>query len=65
MAFYTYLLRCADGSYYAGHTDDLDFRLASASRALWAAIRRNADRSNWCGPTPSLAATRPSLPSES
>jgi tRNA/rRNA methyltransferase len=26
--FYTYLLRCADGSYYAGHTDDLEARLA-------------------------------------
>lgn len=28
MAFYTYLLRCNDGSYYAGHTDDLVVRLA-------------------------------------
>ncbi len=28
MDFYTYLLRCADGSYYAGHTDDLDLRFA-------------------------------------
>ncbi len=28
MAFYAYLLRCNDGSYYAGHTDDLEFRLA-------------------------------------
>jgi len=27
MAFYTYLLRCADGSYYAGHTDNLEARL--------------------------------------
>jgi tRNA/rRNA methyltransferase len=26
--FYTYLLRCADGHYYAGHTDDLDVRIA-------------------------------------
>jgi tRNA/rRNA methyltransferase len=26
--FYAYLLRCADGSYYAGHTDDLDTRFA-------------------------------------
>ena len=25
--FFTYLLRCADGSYYAGHTDDLEIRL--------------------------------------
>lgn len=28
MDFYTYLLRCSDGSYYAGHTDDLDVRVA-------------------------------------
>ena len=28
MAFYAYLLRCNDGSYYTGHTDDIDYRLA-------------------------------------
>jgi predicted GIY-YIG superfamily endonuclease len=28
MAFYAYLLRCSDGSYYAGHTEDIDYRLA-------------------------------------
>ncbi|HEX8468244.1 MAG TPA: TrmJ/YjtD family RNA methyltransferase [Allosphingosinicella sp.] len=28
MDFYTYLLRCADGHYYCGHTDDLDSRIA-------------------------------------
>jgi len=27
MAFWTYILRCADGSYYTGHTDDLDRRI--------------------------------------
>lgn len=27
MAFWAYLLRCADGSCYAGHTDDLDKRI--------------------------------------
>ena len=26
--FHTYLLRCADASCYAGHTDDLDQRIA-------------------------------------
>jgi tRNA/rRNA methyltransferase len=26
--FYVYLLRCSDGHYYAGHTDDLDARIA-------------------------------------
>ena len=28
MDFHTYLLRCADGTYYTGHTDDLDRRMA-------------------------------------
>jgi predicted GIY-YIG superfamily endonuclease len=28
MAFHTYILRCADGSYYVGHSDDLERRLA-------------------------------------
>jgi predicted GIY-YIG superfamily endonuclease len=26
--FWTYILRCADGSYYVGQTDDIDRRLA-------------------------------------
>ena len=29
MSFYTYMLRCADDSYYVGHTDDLDSRIAA------------------------------------
>jgi predicted GIY-YIG superfamily endonuclease len=28
MPYWTYLLRCADRSYYVGHTDDLDLRIA-------------------------------------
>ena len=28
MAFWIYILRCADGSYYTGHTDNLEHRLA-------------------------------------
>ncbi len=28
MAFWTYILRCADNSYYTGHTDDLERRIA-------------------------------------
>ena len=27
MAFYVYILHCADGSYYAGHTDNLEMRI--------------------------------------
>ena len=29
MAFYVYILRCAESSYYTGHTDDLERRIAS------------------------------------
>ena len=28
MPFYTYILRCSDGTYYTGHTDNLDARMA-------------------------------------
>ena len=28
MQFWVYMLRCRDGSYYTGHTDDLDKRIA-------------------------------------
>lgn len=26
--FFTYMLRCADGSYYVGHTDDIERRVS-------------------------------------
>ena len=29
MAFWAYILRCADGSYYTGHTDNLDLRIGA------------------------------------
>jgi len=29
MSFYAYMLRCADGSFYTGHTDELEARLSS------------------------------------
>ena len=28
MAFWCYILKCSDGKYYTGHTDDLDRRIA-------------------------------------
>jgi putative endonuclease len=31
MAFYVYILKCVDSSYYTGHTDDLEKRLAEHS----------------------------------
>ena len=27
MSFWVYMLRCSDGSYYTGHTDDLEARI--------------------------------------
>ena len=34
MAFYTYLLLCADGQYYTGHTDDLERRIGEHQSGL-------------------------------
>ena len=34
MSFYAYMLRCADGSYYVGHTDDLDGRVGAHHSGL-------------------------------
>ena len=34
MAFHAYILRCSDGSYYTGHTDDLEARIAQHERGL-------------------------------
>ena len=31
-AYHVYMLRCSDGSYYAGHTNDLEHRLAAHER---------------------------------
>ena len=29
LAYHVYMLRCSDGSYYVGHTNDLEHRLAA------------------------------------
>jgi predicted GIY-YIG superfamily endonuclease len=29
MSFWVYILQCSDGSYYTGHTDDLEMRFAA------------------------------------
>ena len=34
MSFYAYMLRCSDGSYYVGHTDDLDARIVAHQSGL-------------------------------
>ena len=32
LAYYVYMLRCSDGSYYVGHTNDLEHRLPAHER---------------------------------
>ena len=34
MSFWVYLLRCSDDSYYTGHTEDLETRLAEHNSGL-------------------------------
>ena len=38
LTFWAYMLRCADGSYYTGHTDNLEFRVAQ---------HRHGEGSDW------------------
>ena len=40
MSFFVYILRCADGSYYVGHTDDLEPRIAAHQRGEIAGYTR-------------------------
>ena len=43
MAFYCYILLCSDGSYYTGHTDNLEHRIAqhqSGELACYTQARR-------------------------
>ena len=50
MQFWVYILRCKDGSYYTGHTDDLEKRLEEhrqASAAEWTRRRRPVELA-WC-----------------
>ncbi|MCH8881870.1 MAG: GIY-YIG nuclease family protein [SAR324 cluster bacterium] len=39
--FYTYILLCSDGSYYVGHTDRLEYRLAEHERGDGAQYTRS------------------------
>ncbi|NNM77953.1 GIY-YIG nuclease family protein [Sphingomonas sp. ID1715] len=51
MAFWCYMLRCADSRYYTGHTEDLEVRLAQHQqgyfRACWTYKRRPVELV-WC-----------------
>jgi predicted GIY-YIG superfamily endonuclease len=65
MTFWTYMLRCSDGRYYTGHTEDLDVRLAQHRqgyfRTCWT-YRRGRVELVWCETFPTrdeaLAAER-------
>ena len=35
MSFYTYMLHCADGKYYVGHTDNLEARIAQHQSGMF------------------------------
>ncbi len=54
MAFYTYLLKCADDSYYAGHTENMETRLSIHNLGLlrgYASARRPLQLL-WCADFP-------------
>lgn len=50
MDFHTYLLRCADGSYYAGHTDNLEQRIGQHQTGMIGGYtaRRRPVALVWC-----------------
>jgi putative endonuclease len=55
MQFWVYILRCRDGSYYTGHTDKLEQRLAEHELGLgadWTRRRRPVELV-WCADAPS------------
>jgi predicted GIY-YIG superfamily endonuclease len=55
MQFWVYILRCRDGSYYTGHTDNLELRLAQhreGSASSWTRARRPVELV-WCDSAPS------------
>ena len=54
MQFWVYILRCADGSYYAGHTDNLEARLWQHQQGIccdWTR-RRLPVELVWCAAAP-------------
>jgi predicted GIY-YIG superfamily endonuclease len=54
MQFWVYLLRCSDGSYYAGHTDSLESRLWQHQQGIgcdWTRRRRPVELV-WCAAAP-------------
>ena len=57
MSFYVYILRCCDGSYYTGHTHNLEARLWEHEQGLgadWTRRRRPVELV-WCEEMPTKA----------
>ncbi|MEI6643864.1 MAG: GIY-YIG nuclease family protein [Novosphingobium sp.] len=54
MAFWTYILKCADGKYYTGHTDDLERRYAEHLHGGYCAFtsKRRPVELVWCSEFP-------------
>jgi predicted GIY-YIG superfamily endonuclease len=55
MQFWVYILRCRDGSYYTGHTDDLEKRMREHEEgkgSVWTRTRRPVELV-WCEDAPS------------
>ena len=50
MSFYAYMLRCRDGSYYTGHTEDMEVRLAQHHRGTFPGYthKRRPVELVWC-----------------
>ena len=40
--FYFYILQCADGSYYIGHTEDLQQRISEHNAGIYQGYTSNA-----------------------
>ncbi|MDF2383144.1 GIY-YIG nuclease family protein [Nostoc ellipsosporum NOK] len=59
MSFYAYMLRCRDGSYYTGHTEDLEVRLAQHQRGALPGYTHKRRRLSWCGVKRSIHGTKP------
>jgi predicted GIY-YIG superfamily endonuclease len=57
MAFYTYILRCANGVYYTGHTDNLEVRLSIHNLGLLGGYisSRRPLQLLWCADFPTRA----------
>jgi predicted GIY-YIG superfamily endonuclease len=53
MAFHAYILRCSDGSYYVGHTDDLELRMAQHEAGTLGGYTARRKPVRWSGRTAS------------